>query len=338
MPAASHPPAYRLERSTAASRIGGILAALLVLILAALPFFGSSATMRTIVEFISLLTLAQMWNLLAGYAGLVSIGQQAYIGLGGYALFVFGNDLGINPFLAVPLAGLAAAALALPTAAIVFRLHGAYFAVGTWVVAEVYRLIIANMAWQGGGSGKTLTAIRGFSRWNRESITYWIALAIAAGTVALVYLLLRSRHGLALTAIRDSEAASASLGVNVFRAKLMVYVLAAFGAGLIGALVYLNLLRISPDAAFGVNWTAFMIFIVVIGGIGTIEGPIVGTVIFFALRETLSDFGTWYLILLGAVAVLTMLRAPAGIWGFVARRYDLRFFPVQRRVRLHDGD
>ena len=167
----------------------------------------------------------------------------------------------------------------------------------------------------------------------RESAIYWTGLAIAVGAIALVYLLLRSRHGLALTAIRDSEAASGSLGVDNFRTKLWVYIVAAFGTGMVGALVFLTKLRISPEAGFNVvDWTANVIFIVVIGGIGTIEGPIIGVIVFFVLRELLADFGSWYLIVLGAAAVLMMLRAPQGIWGLIAEHFDLRFFPVQRRL------
>jgi branched-chain amino acid transport system permease protein len=116
----------------------------------------------------------------------------------------------------------------------------------------------------------------------------------------------------------------------------LVYVAAAGGSGAAGALYFLMNLRISPDAAFGVSWSSFIIFIVVIGGIGTLEGPIVGTLLFFALRELLADRGAWYLIALGAVAVLAMLVCPQGIWGWVGRRFDLHVFPVQRRVRRRD--
>jgi branched-chain amino acid transport system permease protein len=145
------------------------------------------------------------------------------------------------------------------------------------------------------------------------------------------------RVGPGLMAVRDSEPASESLGVDVYRTKLIVYLVAAFGTGTTGALIYLNLLRISPDAAFSINWTADTIFIVVIGGLGTLEGPIVGTVIFFLLRELLADYGSWYMILLGALAVLAMMRYPQGLWGLVAERWDVRLFPVQRRVRDAGG-
>jgi branched-chain amino acid transport system permease protein len=290
--------------------------------------------MRMVVEFIALLVLAQMWNLLAGYAGLVSIGQQAYVGLGGYALIVLADDLGVNPFLAVPLAGLVATVFALPTAMVVFRFRGGYFGVGTWAVAEVFRLLVANTDALGRGTGRTLKAVFPLARETREIGTYALAVAIGLTALAAVYGYLRSRQGLGLMAIRDSEPASESLGIDVFRTKLTVYLIAAFGTGVTGALIYLNLLRISPDAAFSINWTAYTIFIVVIGGLGTLEGPIVGTLLFFLLREVLSDHGAWYMILLGLLAVVAMLRFPQGLWGLVAERWDLRFFPVQRRVRL----
>ena len=323
---------FVVQRRTRASQIGAMVAIASVATLIAMPWWGGSDTMRLFVEFACFLVLAQMWNLLAGYGGLVSVGQQAYLGLGGYALVVLANKFDVNPFLAVPLAGVIAGLIAIPTSQVVFRLQGGYFAIGTWVVAEVYRLLIANTSAIGGGSGTSLTAMRGIPKAFRESVTFWIALAMLVIVLALVYVLLRSRYGLGLTAMRDSETASESQGIAVGRTKLIVYLISAVGCGLAGALYFLNILRISPDAAFGVNWSAYIIFIVVIGGIGTIEGPIIGTLLYFVLRQFLGDFGTWYLIILGSVAIITMVKFPYGLWGYVARRFDIQFFPVQRRI------
>jgi branched-chain amino acid transport system permease protein len=215
-----------------------------------------------------------------------------------------------------------------------FRLRGGYFAIGTWVIAEALRLLVANVSQLGGGSGVTVTAVSGYDRQTRIYITYWLAFTVGVGAVALTYLLLRRRLGLALTASRDSETSARSLGVDVYRVKLLVYVVAAFGCALAGAVIYLNLLRIQPDAAFSVNWSAFMIFIVVIGGVGTIEGPIVGAVLFFVVQETLAQYGAWYLILLGLIAVAIALRARHGLWGLLAERTGISLFPVRRRLKL----
>ncbi|MBL6958000.1 MAG: branched-chain amino acid ABC transporter permease [Rhodospirillales bacterium] len=336
-------PAFSVERSTRTSRIGSVIGAVLLLVLISVPFWGGRAEMRFIVEVCYYLALAQMWNLLAGYAGLVSVGQQAFVGFGGYMLFVLSIFLGLNPLLALVLAGVLSAAVAVPTALVVFRLRGAYFAIGTWVMAEVYRLLFAQVSALGGGSGKSLPVaiVKSIaaSRSLREMTVYWVGLAVAVAAVGLVYAVLRSRHGLALTAIRDSERASESVGVENFKTKLWVYIVAAFGTGMVGALIFLEKLRISPDAGFNLlDWTANVIFIVVIGGIGTIEGPFIGVLVFFLLRELFADLGSWYLILLGAVAVVIMLKAPQGIWGLIAERYNIHLFPVHRRLLLSKDD
>ena len=121
-----------------------IITVVVLVVALTLPTWSRLGTMRTLTEFMYLLALAQMWNLLAGYAGMVSVGQQAWIGLGGYALVVLADDLGINMFVAVFLAGLVALIFAWPTALLVFRLRAGYFAIGTWVIAEVFRLLVAS--------------------------------------------------------------------------------------------------------------------------------------------------------------------------------------------------
>src|SRR5437660_10068588 len=166
---------------------------------------------------------------------------------------------------------------------------------------------------------------------------YWIALALAAAVIALIVLLLRSRYGLALKAMRDSELAASCSGVDVKRTKLLIYIVTALATAMLGALIFLQKLRISPDAAFSVNdWTAFVIFITVIGGIGRIEGPIVGTIVFFLLRQILADLGTLYLLMLGAVAIIVMLWAPQRLWGLVVERFGFVVFPLERRVVIED--
>lgn len=329
---------YSVSRSSKAARIAAIIVALAVLVLIAAPWWAGRADMRLMGELFLYLSLATLWNLMAGYAGLVSVGQQAYVGFGGYMLFALTMFGGLPPLAAIAVAGVLGALISIPVAVLIFRLRGAYFAIGTWVIAEVFRLGFAQVSALGGGSGSSLPVaiVKSLAsgRAMREALSYWLALGAAVLVVTAVYLFLRSRQGLALTAIRDNELAAGSLGIDIWRTKFIVYVVASAFTAMIGALIFLQKLRISPDAAFSVNdWTAFVIFIVVIGGIGTIEGPIIGTLVFFALRETLADLGTTYLIVLGVVAIVVMLKAPKGIWGVIRSRYDLQLFPLGYRVK-----
>jgi branched-chain amino acid transport system permease protein len=329
--------AFRIEHATRSSRIGLTLYFMAFVVLAAAPWWAERADLRLLAEIFSYVALASLWNLLAGYAGLVSVGQQAYVGLGAYVLFGLAIVAGVHPLLSIPIAGVVAALVAVPVAALIFRLRGHYFAIGTWVVAEVFRLLASQVSVLGGGSGISLPAgivtSMAATRQLREFVIYWVMLALVVGVLALIVVLLRSRYGLALTAIRDNEIGARSNGVDVGRVKLLVYVVTAAGTAMVGALIFLQKLRISPETAFSVNdWTAFVIFITVIGGIGRIEGPIIGTIVFFLLRQTMADLGTLYLMMLGAVAIVVMLKAPKGVWGYLADRYGWQTFPLERRV------
>ena len=333
----------RVAHATRSSRVGLVLIGAAALALAAAPAWGDRLTLRLLAEMFTFVALASLWNLLAGYAGLVSVGQQAFVGLGGYLLFALAMLAGIHPIVAILIAGAVSAVVAVPVAALIFRLRGAYFAIGTWVVAEVFRLLASQVSALGGGSGISLPAAvvlaMAPSRTMRELEIYWLALGLMAIVLAAIVALLRSRHGLALTAVRDNEVAAQSNGIDVWRLKFAVYVLTAVGTGMVGALIFLMKLRISPDTAFSVNdWTAFVIFIVVIGGIGRIEGPIIGTIVFFLMRQTLADLGSVYLLVLGAVAIGVMLWAPKGLWGVVAERFGWQALPLQRRLVIAPAD
>lgn len=323
---------YAVTRSTPLSRAAIWLGVLSAAVALSVPLWAPSSFMRWAVEVMCYLVLAQMWNLMAGYGGLLSVGQQAFVGIGGYALFVFAQHLGIHPFLAVPLGGLLAAVAAAATAPIVFRLRGGYFAVCTWVLAEVFRIAFSNVSALGGGSGQSLTVMARMDRPLRETGVYLIATVVLILASLAINLMLRSRFGLGLTAVRDSEAAAESQGVDVRALKLQVYVLAAFGSGLVGAVYYMSVLRISPPAAFDINWVVAAVFIVVIGGIGTLEGPLIGAAIFFGLRWALADYGAWYWLIMGSVAVAVIVFFPKGIWGWVRNRWDLQLLPLQRRL------
>lgn len=322
-----------IKGQVGSGRVTAALGTALGTALLSMPFWAAPDVLRTTIDFLCLIALAQLWNVLAGFGGVISFGQQAFIGIGAYALVLFAYRLGVNPFVAILIGAVLAGLLAWPMSKLLFRLQGAYFAVGTWITAECWRLLFANWSWLGGGSGASITqTMRGMDPWWRTSLTFWLAATIGLGAILAVYALLRSRYGLALTALRDNEAASESVGISVARMKTWIYVAAAAGFALVGGLIFLTKLRVSPDSALSINWSVTIVFIVVVGGIGTIEGPIIGVILFFALREYLAEYGSIYMILYGLFAIAIVLTTRRGLWGAIQTRFGLRLFPVQRMM------
>ena len=320
-------PAFRVTRSRRPVAWTGLAAVAVVAVLGYLPYLVYSGNTDLLVNVFILVTMASMWNLLAGYAGLVSVGQQAFIGFGAYSVLFLAQHQ-INPFAALPMAALACGVVALPVWWLVSRLRGGYFAIATWVIAAAFPLVIVQFHALGGGTGAPLPGLAGLSPTLLTAYTYWIALAVTVVALAAVYLILRSRLGLVLTAVRDDEIGARSAGARVSSARRFVYLVAAVGCGAAGALVVISQLNVQPASVFSVQWSAEMIFVTIIGGIGTIEGPIVGTILFFALQQTLSSHGAWYLIILGLVAIVVAIWARRGLWGLIADRVHVRLFPV----------
>ncbi len=324
------------------------VAVLLFVGLALVPVLGTRAMVQDLFMVLTLLILALNWNMLAGFAGLVSVGQQAFVGIGAYAMFAAVILWGLDPLVGIAIGGVAAIVLAVPIAFFTFRLNGAYFAIGTWVAAEIVRLSLAQWKALGGGTGTSLPkgttkdmfgvdlikdALDMSSSAASDALTYWLALLLAAVTLVSGYVFLRSRMGLGLQAIRDNAEAARSVGVDPIRLKAAVYLLTAFGTGLCGALLFIQITRVTPDAAFDVvDWTAFVIFITVIGGIGTLPGPVVGVIVFYALQRTLADYGTIYLIVLGLIGIAIMLFARKGLWGIFTAKTGIELLLLRHRA------
>ena len=313
----------RARRSTLWAAVAAVIA---IVVLGYLPYLVYSGTTNLLINFFTLLTMASMWNLLAGYAGLVSVGQQAFIGLGAYFVLILA-DQGLNPFLAIPVATLMACVAGLIVWWLVSRLRSGYFAITMWVIASVCELVIIQISALGGGTGTALPGLS-LSPTLFNAYTYWATLAVTVIVLAAVYYLLRSPIGLVLTAIRDDEAGARSVGARVAGTQRLVFMVAAAGCGAAGALYIISQQFVVPTAAFSVQWSAEMIFITIIGGIGSIEGPILGTIVFFVLQQTLSQYGTWYFIILGIVAMTVAIWAPRGLWGLISDRLGIRLFPV----------
>jgi branched-chain amino acid transport system permease protein len=324
---------FRVTRSQRNVAWTGVVALIVVVVLAMFPYIVYSSTTAILVQAFIVLTLASMWNLLAGYAGLVSVGQQAFVGLGAYFVLILAIH-GTSPFAALPFAAIGCGVAALPLWWLVSRLRSGYFAIATWVLAATVMLIIEKFSSIGGGTGMPLPGLSGFSPTLLTAYTYWAGLAVTVAALAGVYLLLRSRLGLVLTAVRDDEVAARSSGARVGLARMLVFVVAGAGCGAAGAVLAISQLQVQPSAVFSVQWTAEMAFATIIGGLGTIEGPIIGTAVYMVLQQTLASYNAWYLIILGLVAMAVALFARRGLWGLVDARLNVRLFPVGYYVRL----
>ena len=322
---------YVVERWSAADRRAAIGAVVLIVALASVPMlFGGQVIDKLTTLFVYIL-LAAMWNLLAGYAGLASVGQQAYFGVGAYfALRLV--SFGVAPYPALLLGAVAAAVIAVPISMFLLRLRDGEFAVASWVVAEAVRILVMFDLLVQGETGTSLIALNSYAPAARLSITYWFALASLAAMLVVSFVLLRSRVGAAGQAIRDDEEAARSVGVEVIRTKQVIYVLAAFGCALAGVIWLASAITFLPRINFGVQWTVFMLFMVLVGGLRTQEGPILGALIFFILQEVFGNYGVWYLFGVGVVAVAFAQALPGGLWGALYERFGLRLFPVSERL------
>jgi branched-chain amino acid transport system permease protein len=240
--------------------------------------------------------------------------------------------VGMNPFLAVGLSVVLPTLLAVPTYALLHRLDGPYFAIGTWghrrggtVAHDQSRLC---QQWRRPDFARDVP----IQRHEREVGMIFLCVILLLTTVGGLLWLLRSRYGLALTAMRDNPIAAESQGVNVRRLRFVVFVLAAAGSGLAGAIYYMAQLRITPASGFNPQWASVCVFIVMLGGIGSIEGPIIGALIYFIADRFFSQYGATYMIVLGVITVLVALYARGGVWGLICRFIDAPWFPIGRKL------
>ena len=325
----------RVARWTRTSKLFTGGSAVVALALASVPLIFDPDVVQKLTNLLILVILATMWNALAGYGGLVSVGQQAFIGIGAYGT-VFLAGLGISPYVAMLLAMMVAGALSVPISLFALRLRAAQFAIGMWVIAEVASLLVRLDKNLGAGTGISLIQMNQYDPNYRQAYTFWMALAFAVLFLAALFFLLRSPLGASLQAIRDDEDAARSLGVRVASRKRLLFILAGFGCGAAGVLVVANTLFIEPGSVFSVQWSAYMIFMVLVGGLGTFEGPILGAILLFGIQTTFTQGGPWYLVGLGATAAVFALVLPRGLWGVIEGRLGLRLMPVGYRVVSSD--
>ena len=316
--------------STLSTGVGFVL----LIALAFVPFaFGANVTERLTTLFVYVI-LAVMWNALAGYAGLVSVGQQMFFGLGAYATIRLSYE-GMNVYAAMLAGSLLAGLASLPLSSFMLRLRGGEFAIATWVVATIAHLLVNFDPLIEGETGKSLIALNAYEPSLRQGINYWATLGVMVSFLAIMFALMRSWFGVAIQAIRDDENAAASLGVRVMAAKRLIFVITAFGCAAAGALWLATALTFQPRTFFSIQWTAYMLFMALVGGLGTFEGPIIGAIVFFVLEDRFGATGVWYLVGLGVAATLFSLLLPRGLWGTLEGRYGIQLMPVGYRLELN---
>lgn len=315
-----------MNQSTTAALSRKIALTVLLALLVSLSAWGGAYVINVFILVMIYIALGQMWNLLGGYAGLVSLGQQSFIGIGGYALAKIVEVYKLPIVLGFFVAGVLSLVFALIISVPIFKMKGVYFTIGTWIISEGLAVFFVTWKFTNYGTGYNISATYTMS----PTFIYFIALAVGVGSVAIVYAILHSRFGLALIAMGNNEAAAEVRGVELYRTKLSCFLISAFVTGIAGAAMYLNIAFIQPFAAFSIDWTVSMVFIVIIGGIGTIEGPIIGAVIFVLLRQYLYSFPGISMLILGVLAITIIMIAPKGIMGVIRDKIGLELFSVRR--------
>jgi branched-chain amino acid transport system permease protein len=308
---------------------GGLIPlAAVIVILAVLPIAGAPRSwLLYLLLFFIYLSMANMWNLLCGYSGLISLCQPAFIGLAGYTLVILAW-YGLPIYLGMIIGPIIAAAFALLISIPVFRLRGIYFAIGTLVVPEALKYLF--LLWRpiggtihGGGAGYVLKGATGFS----TAEVYWLALGIVIVSGLCIRIILRSSLGLGLASIRDNDRTAASTGINVFKLKVYSFVIGALITGIAGTIFYIYQSYIEPTSAFSVRWTMILILATVIGGMSTEGGPILGTAIVVFLHFFLARYAGINLLIQGALLIIMMLLVPDGIVGLIRRLREYSFLP-----------
>ncbi|OAN67641.1 ABC transporter permease [Sulfitobacter sp. EhC04] len=294
-----------------------------------LPMFGSALVVDKLTMLFIYIILAVTWNLLAGYAGLVSVGHQAFVGLGAYMMLRM-VEAGVPPFIAIVAGGAVIALIAWPMAAFVLRLRAGEFAIAMWVLAETIRSLVMLDPYIQGETGRSLVVLNAYDPDMRRNTIYLMALVLAGAVIVISYRLLHGRLGGETQAIRDDEEAAGSVGVSTFRVKRIIFVLSAVGCALAGTLWLASAITFQPRTAFGIQWSVFMLFMVLVGGLGSILGPILGAVLFMTLQVIFGDFGVWYLAGLGIVAMLFALHVPRGIVGLLSEKMGREPITMQK--------
>lgn len=300
-----------------------------IIVLVTFAFWGPSYAISVLTLIMLYLSLGQMWNLLSGYTGLTSLGQQAFVGIGGYVLAVVCQKYDLPIILSFVIGAVVSILFALLISMPIFKMNGVYFTIGTWIIAEALYIFFVNWGFVNYGIGYNISASYVIPPWG----IYLLSVVLGIGSIVVVSCILHSKMGLALMAIRDNTSAAEVRGIQIYRTKLIVFLISSFWVTMTGIVIYLNQAYIIPSNAFSIDWTIAMVFIVIIGGSATIEGPIIGSIVYIVLKQYLYNFPGLSNIFLGIIAIVIILIAPGGIMGFINDRLNLDLFGIRRKMK-----
>lgn len=298
-----------MKINSGSAETGVLLGAFVLLWFA--PELASDYGLQTAFRVLIYLTLAEAWNLLAGSAGLVSLGTSCFVGLGAYVAFGLLNRFSLPLPMVLVVCGLAGGVLAALVSPALFRLRGLYFTVGTLALAELLRLIMVNVSAFGGATGIFLQQDPPpFPELFHYALCVALIASLAIATCG------RTRISVILRAVRDDEDAAAQMGVRPYRVKLGAFVLASILIAIAGAVQATRLGAIEPYGMFGLQWSIDVLSMVIIGGVGLRLGPLVGAVFVVVLGEALADYPEAHVAFAGVILIGLIRFAPTGIVGF----------------------
>ncbi|MHB1172560.1 MAG: branched-chain amino acid ABC transporter permease [Lacisediminihabitans sp.] len=313
----------------------------LVALLAALGLQGQlySGQERTVATIFMFVALAQGWNIIGGFAGYASFGQVVFFGVGGYFTAVAMSHWHFNFWTALLASGVVAALFATLIGIPLLRLKGHYFAIATLGVAEGMREVVVNVPdLTGGGAGITVPTVgdNATTAYLGNDGFYLLFLGLAALSVLIGGLVARDKFGYALRAINQDEDAAAAMGINTTRVKVLAFALSGFITGLVGASYAFQQVTIFPQRLFDVDITVLMVIMVVIGGSGTVIGPVLGAVALQFLSEFLrQNFTNLHTFILGAIIIVAVILLPQGAVNYVREARRTKQFSLLANVRRY---
>jgi branched-chain amino acid transport system permease protein len=275
------------------------------------------------------LTIAQAWNILAGFAGQISLGASTFVATGSYTAGLVLIHASMNWLLGVALAAVASAALAALLAVPLLRLRGDYFAIGALAASIAAQALLTNWAWAGGAAGITLP----IDRIPSGAELFALAAVVAGLAMAVALYIRNSAFGLRLAAVRDNEAAAAGLGVAVYWHRFAAFLASSVLTGMAGTVVAYQYVAVSPAGVANVNWSLNAVLMTLVGGMGSLLGPPLGVVVvYYGLTRQLEGFQVLSLLVEGVLLVLIVKFAPAGVWALLTRAARAGWQRRPRRV------